>query len=205
MTSAHPTSGAGASTFDELTSLGQAALAAVEGLTRDAAAAVRARVTDQGRLSNAALEREQHAAHGLAWLATYVEAIREMLAYAVRLDAEGRFGETERPAHPDRPRRISRPDFRRHSDEPGRIRAPGRFRPRSCSEVAARSNAAVDTLIATGNTAAHRARLVERIDHAAAAATVGDPGLDETLEAIRDGNPQIRRSRGHAARPRSGI
>src|ERR1700731_2297161 len=95
MTSACPTSGSGATAFADLTSLGYAALAAVEGLYRDAADAMRVRVTEQGRLSNAAIEREQHAAHGLAWLATYVEAIREMLAYAARLGAEGRFGETE--------------------------------------------------------------------------------------------------------------
>jgi (2S)-methylsuccinyl-CoA dehydrogenase len=184
MTSAHPTSATGASTFDDLTSLGQAALAAVEGLTRDAAAAVRARVTDQGRLSNAALEREQHAAHGLAWLATYVEAIREMLAYAVRLDVQGRFGETENLLT-----RIGLGEYLAQIFG-GIPMSQGEFvRPvdfgLGLSDVAARSSAAVDTLIATGNTAAQRARLVERIDHAAAAATVGDPGLDETLEAIR--------------------
>ena len=40
-------------------------------------------------------------------------------------------------------------------------------------------------MIAEGNTAPNRARLADLIDHAAASATVGDPGLDETLEAIR--------------------
>ena len=33
----------------------------------------------------ALLEREQHAVHGLAWLATYVEALRQMQAWALRL------------------------------------------------------------------------------------------------------------------------
>ncbi len=41
-------------------------------------------------------------------------------------------------------------------------------------------------LIATGNTAPNRARLVDLVDHAEASATVGSPGLDETLEAIRE-------------------
>ena len=40
-------------------------------------------------------DREQRAAHGLAWLATYVEAIRQLAAYAERLQAERSFGETE--------------------------------------------------------------------------------------------------------------
>ena len=41
------------------------------------------------------IEAEQHAVHGLAWLATYVEAIRQLAAYAERMRGEGRFGETE--------------------------------------------------------------------------------------------------------------
>lgn len=40
-------------------------------------------------------DREQRATHGLAWLATYVEAIRQLAAYAERLQAAGSFGETE--------------------------------------------------------------------------------------------------------------
>jgi len=39
---------------------------------------------------------EQHAAHGLAWLATYVEAIRQLHGWAKRLDEHCRFGEFER-------------------------------------------------------------------------------------------------------------
>ena len=37
-----------------------------------------------------------HAAHGLAWLATYVEALRQAARWAGELDAEGRLGEIER-------------------------------------------------------------------------------------------------------------
>ena len=60
-----------------------------------AAERLRPRVSDGGALSAEKLEREQHATHGLAWLATYVEAIREMAGYARRMQAEGRYGETE--------------------------------------------------------------------------------------------------------------
>ncbi len=38
----------------------------------------------------------QHALHGLAWLATYVQAIRQMHMWAERLAGEGRFNDTER-------------------------------------------------------------------------------------------------------------
>ena len=57
--------------------------------------AVRERVSENGKLSAAKIEAEQHAAHGLAWLATYVEAVKEMAAYAARMREEGRFGQTE--------------------------------------------------------------------------------------------------------------
>ena len=40
-------------------------------------------------------EGEQRSAHGLAWLATYVEAIRQLCAYVERLDEAARFGEVE--------------------------------------------------------------------------------------------------------------
>lgn len=41
-------------------------------------------------------DAHQHASHGLAWLATYVEALRQLAAWAERIDGEGRFGDTER-------------------------------------------------------------------------------------------------------------
>ncbi|HEV7874105.1 MAG TPA: acyl-CoA dehydrogenase family protein, partial [Enterovirga sp.] len=44
---------------------------------------------------------------------------------------------------------------------------------------------AVEELIETGNTPENRARLVALIEEAQGAGTIGDPGLDETLEAIR--------------------
>ena len=55
----------------------------------------------------------------------------------------------------------------------------------SAAQVAARVTPAVEELIASGNTAANRARLVElmRAHHGA---TVGDCGLDDTLDAIRE-------------------
>src|SRR6185437_1784849 len=53
------------------------------------------RVTVEGRTVSHMLDREQRAAHGLAWLATYVQALRQLAAYASRARAAGRLGETE--------------------------------------------------------------------------------------------------------------
>ena len=49
-----------------------------------------------GKLSNQALETHQTATHGLSWMATYVESLRQMLDWANRLDAADQFGEMER-------------------------------------------------------------------------------------------------------------
>ncbi|HML43140.1 MAG TPA: acyl-CoA dehydrogenase, partial [Hyphomicrobium zavarzinii] len=55
-----------------------------------AKAGVRARIKEVGGVDEA-----QHAAHGLAWLATTVEALRQMNLWAARLKEEGNFGEFE--------------------------------------------------------------------------------------------------------------
>ena len=61
-----------------LTALTAEALPPVEAVLARAKDAVRDLVTVDGKISGAAIEAEQTAAHGLAWLATYVEALRQM-------------------------------------------------------------------------------------------------------------------------------
>ena len=77
---------------------------------------------------------------------------------------------------------------------------PGRRPGAAAREVGRFRTDAVETLIAEGNTV-HRARLVALIRDRQGAATVGDPGLDETLEAIREEMRKIRRERSAAPRP----
>jgi (2S)-methylsuccinyl-CoA dehydrogenase len=56
-----------------------------------ARAAVKARVPDR-----AAIDREQHVVHGLAWVATYAEVLREVRDWAKGLADADALGETER-------------------------------------------------------------------------------------------------------------
>ena len=160
------------------------ALAAVEGLYADALASVRARVSRDGKIANDLFEADQHAAHGLAWFATYVQGLRELIAYAERLQAEGAYGETEELLN-----RIGYAELLAQvyggipmsQGETVRLTDFGL----SAQQIAARRPAAVDSLVLSGNTPSNRARLAELIDHHAAAETIGATGLDETLEAIR--------------------
>ena len=66
-------------------------IAAGDKLMQAAKSGVAARVASAG-----GIEPVQHAAHGLAWLATYVEALRQTVHWAGELEREGRIGEIER-------------------------------------------------------------------------------------------------------------
>lgn len=72
-----------------------AGLAAAERLVDVARRQVAALVAPGGKPDAALLERHQFAAHGLAWYATYVEALRETLRWAQRLEEAGRLTTVE--------------------------------------------------------------------------------------------------------------
>jgi (2S)-methylsuccinyl-CoA dehydrogenase len=157
---------------------------AVEGLYQEALGSVRARVSREGKIVNDLVEADQHAAHGLAWFATYLQGLRELIAYAERLQAEGLYGETEELLN-----QIGFAELLAQvyggipmsQGETVRLTDFGL----TPQQISARRPAVVDHLILTGNTPKNRARLAELIDQQAAAETIGATGLDETLEAIR--------------------
>ena len=72
------------------------ALQAAESVLARAQAALSAKLAPGGKIDAAALDRDQHAAHGFAWLATYVSALRATLDWAENLERAGKFGERER-------------------------------------------------------------------------------------------------------------
>jgi (2S)-methylsuccinyl-CoA dehydrogenase len=161
-----------------------AALPGFETLLQEAIAAVRQKVVADGKISSARLEAEQHAAHGLSWLATYVMALRELKAYGERLQAEDRYGATEDYAIRIGAGEYAAQIFGGIPMSQGEIIRLGALGLPAKAIAAARSEAA-EALIAEGNTPENRARLVALFSQNDGAASVGDPGLDETLEAIR--------------------
>ena len=118
--------------------------------------AMRDRVSENGKLSAGKIETEQHAVHGLAWLATYVEAIKEMAAYANRMQEDGRFGETEQL--------LTRIGLGEYLDQifsaipmnQGEFVRPADFG-LAPGEIAQFRSEAVEALIASGNTRENRA------------------------------------------------
>ncbi|HWJ99511.1 MAG TPA: acyl-CoA dehydrogenase family protein [Xanthobacteraceae bacterium] len=155
---------------------------AVSALLSDAAVAIRQRVLSNGKVSGAALDREQHAAHGLAWLATYVEIVRQLNAYAARMKEAGRFGEAERLLVTIGLGETLAQIFGgipMNQSEFVRLEALGIKE----DKIAQRKTPAIKALIAEGTAPETRARLAALIGQSDG--TIGDDGLDETLNAMR--------------------
>jgi (2S)-methylsuccinyl-CoA dehydrogenase len=171
-------------TDNELIATLSQAVDAVDALFADARRAVAERVVRDGRANPRLLDREQRATHGLAWLATYVEAIRQLAAYTQRLTATQNFGEIEELLV-----RIGAGEYLAQivggiPMSQGEIVRLGDLG-LSGAAVAARINPAVEHLIVYGNTAQRRARLAELMRQQQEA-TVGATGLEDTLDSIRE-------------------
>jgi (2S)-methylsuccinyl-CoA dehydrogenase len=166
----------------KLIALARTASQAVEAVLAEATAAVRQRVMVEDRVVDQLFDREQRATHGLAWLATYVESVRQLAAYAERMHASGGLGEIEELLV-----QIGIGEYLAQIQggipmSQGEIVRPADIG--LAAEAVAGRLAAPLRELASG-TVERRARLVElmRAHHDA---TVGDCGLDETLGTIRD-------------------
>ncbi len=169
----------------DLLKLTGAAVAPVESILETAIARVKDTVSENGRVSGKLMEQHQTAAHGLSWLATYAQSLKQMQAWAEKLDGEGKFGEIEQIIHqiafgeylwqvyggiPMSQGEIVRlQDLGLSQDETRGLMAPE-----------------VMTLCDKGNSQAARMRLVELMQEQSANITVGQSGLDEELEMIRE-------------------
>ena len=167
---------------DEKTLLRQAgaAVEAVDGLFQQAVDQVRGLVTEDGDLQPRLLDQEQRAVHGLAWLATYVEALRQMEGWAERLSGAGAFGETEQL--------ILRLGFAEYLARiaggiPMNQVETVRLQDLGLSHGAAYEHPAIQAMLPARDDSAARRRLAALMEQG----MFGDWALeDETLEMIRD-------------------
>ena len=79
----------------DLLTLCRHALVGAQSYQDAARQSVAALIAPAGRLDPTAFERHQLAAHGLAWTATYIQALSQILAWAERLDQSGKLAEIE--------------------------------------------------------------------------------------------------------------
>ena len=129
------------------------------------------------------MDQAQHVAHGFAWLATTIEAMRQLDAWAKRLSADARFGEIEQlilgigigeyAAQIAGGIAMSQIETIRLAELGVPIAEVRRF-----EDVAA-------NVIAHGTSDANKVRLAELIAANPEALTFGDSGLDETHASIQ--------------------
>ncbi len=169
----------------DLLALTKAAVAPAEAILEKAVAHLKATLGEDGRVSAAAVEANQTATHGLAWLATYVEALRQMQGWAERMSADGKFGETEQLLH-----QIAFGEYlwqlyggiQMSQNEIVRLQDLGL----SQEDQRGLMCDAIMTLTSGGNTQAARSRLAALMVDQQGATMFGASGLDEELEMIRD-------------------
>ena len=163
----------------------QQALECLDILFEVAKGTVKSLVSKDGRISSGLMEQHQAAAHGLSWLATYHESMRQMQNWATKLTEAGEFGEAEQLLH-----QIACGEY--HAQVVGGIpMSQGEIVRLPDIKISAATqqeyqNAAVMNLIANGNTQVARTRLVELMQEQAGNVIFGASGLDEELEMIRE-------------------
>ena len=164
----------------DLRSLTAAALPEVEHLFTQAREGLRAEVTVGGKLSAQALEERQFQAHALAWLATYLESLRQLDAWAGRLDQAGQFGAMEAL--------ILQIGYGEYLAQiaGGIAMSQGEVARLADLGVSWTPGPEAARLIAQGNAPEARMALVALMRDNQGRATFGATGLDEELEMIRD-------------------
>ena len=161
------------------------AVRAAERLLAAAKSRVAAKVVRDKRIDSARLDDEQRAAHGLAWLATYVECLRQLVRWARMLHTDRRFPEIERllleagfaeylaqiaGGIPMSQSEIARPHDLGLSDE----------------DTGAFFTPTVAALVQRGGSRDIRGAIAAYMAKHEGAMFVGEPGLDETMGLIRE-------------------
>jgi (2S)-methylsuccinyl-CoA dehydrogenase len=151
------------------------AVLSADRILAEAKSGVRAKIAAAG----GDIDKVQHSAHGLAWLATTVEGLRQMAGWARGLDGEGKFGEMERlllaAAFGEYLSQVAS-GIPMNQGEMVRPEAMGIAR---SSVRAFEDDAAVAELIAYGSSDGVKARIATLIAEQPNVSTFGASGLDD--------------------------
>ena len=146
---------------------------------------LQALVTTEGRVSNELIEKNQTAAHGFAWVATYVESLRQMEKWALNLQGSGKFGEIEQLIL-----QITFGEYLCQMAGGIPMKQGESFRlldiGLSLDEMSTMMVPAVSELMQSANSQSARLRLVTLMQEHEADTMLGASGLDDELEMIRE-------------------
>ncbi|MDF2901078.1 MAG: acyl-CoA dehydrogenase [Phenylobacterium sp.] len=164
----------------ELPALLARAADASETLVAQMKQATAARVSRDGRLDRAALDGEQHVAHGLAWAASYAETLRQTAAWASALAAQGRFGEAEAL-----PAQLLAFEYLSQLAGGLPMNQGETFRPGDLGLTGEALSPVIERL-RPGASQAVKARIVTLLEAARGRPSLEASGLEDTLEQVRD-------------------
>ena len=159
------------------------AVTSADRVLQAAKAGVRIKIQEAGG-GSVGMDNAQHAAHGLAWLATTVEGLRQMHSWASRMSGEGRFGEFEQL--------LLAAAFGEYAAQIGGGIPMSQVEIIRCDVLGVakselrRFEDSVSDLIAEGGSESVKARLASLIAAQPQAMTFGDTGLDETHAEIQN-------------------
>ncbi|MGD1924097.1 MAG: acyl-CoA dehydrogenase family protein [Paracoccaceae bacterium] len=150
-----------------------------------ARAAVSGTVMVDGRVSGKLLDQNQYAAHAYAWMATYVESLRQLQGWASRLMEDGEFGETE---HLILQIGFGEYLWQLYGGIP--MSQSEIVRPQDCGltqeDQRVLMTESVMWLTQNGNSDAARVRLAQLMAEQEGASMFGVSGLDEEYEMVRE-------------------
>ncbi len=169
----------------DILALTQQAVKPLETLNTKAINNLRELVSLDNKVSSSLIETHQSAAHGVAWLATYTESIRQMVKWGEKVSEQNKFGQAEQLLL-----QIAVSEYlgqilggiMMSQGEIFRLNDIGL----TTLDLSEFQTQAVKDLIQNGNNQHARALLVDIMLDQSANITVGDSGLDEDLEMIRE-------------------
>jgi len=172
--------------LDGLDGLCESALQAAETLKQQAINSVASFTRgENGRISAKLVEENQYATHGLAWVVTYVETLKETLKWTRSLQAEGKLGELEQL--------MLQAGFAEYLSQLtggipmtlGEIIRPADLGVKA-DVLDTFKTPAVTQLIEVGYSSAVKERIAVLVAEGMDSGHFGDPCLDETYTMIRD-------------------
>ena len=171
--------------LENILGLAKQTIKPLEILNNKAVDKLRKLVTMEGEVSPSLIETHQSVAHGVAWLATYAESVSQMVKWAENLSQEKKFGQPEQLLL-----QIGVSEYLRQIVG-GIMMSQGEiFRLSNVGldnvDLSEFQTEVVQELMSRGNTQDARTLLVDNMLEHSANVTVGDSGLDEDLEMIRE-------------------
>ena len=159
------------------------AIAGIEKLASAYLETLAGKVIRDNAIDAVSLERHQFIAHGYAWVATYLEAVKQLTQWSKQLQAQGSFTELEQAIFKVGTGGYLQQLLHGIAMSQDEVIRPGDFMsPAKPAELLADDS--ISALISDGNTNENRLRIAELVADAEQTGEFGEPALDETLTMI---------------------